>query len=70
MKKYKNGQIITIKSKKYRVLHGYCYDCAFWKEHLKALRNRITTWDRMTTWACRVYCEKEHLAYNQIFKEL
>lgn len=64
MKKYKNGQIVTIKSKKYRVLHGHCYDCAFWKEHLKALCNH------MATWACRTYCEKEHLEYNQIFKEL
>lgn len=64
MKKYKNGQIVTIKGKKYRVLHGYCYNCAFWKEHIKAPCNH------MTAWACRTYCEKEHLEYNQIFKEL
>lgn len=62
MKKYKNGQIITIKSKKYRVLHGYCHDCTFWKEMLSS--------HKMLEWACRAYCEKEHLAYNQIFKEL
>ena len=64
MKKYKNGQIVTIKGKKYRVLHGYCHDCAFWREMLKS------PYHSMVAWACRAYCEKEHLAYNQIFKEL
>lgn len=65
MKKYKNGQIVTIKGKKYRIVHGFCHRCALWGERLKIMKA-----GGIGTWACRAYCEKEHLRYNQMFTQL
>ena len=66
MKKYKSGQLVTIKGKIYRVCHGFCPSCAFWDEKKKLTQAGV----RCTPWACRTYCEKEHLEYNQIFEPL
>ncbi len=63
MKNYKNGQIVTIKGKKYRIVRGFCVGCAFWEERKKLTQTDITR----TPWACRVYCEKEHIDYDQMF---